>query len=89
MWAAAVIVSALVGVALAWWSVALGFTFFLVPIVFCELLLFGAIHLLRLGRSPEGDLRETEGDWQMDWRYPRLERSRQGQAGRAPERRPA
>ena len=41
MWAAAVIVSALVGVALVSWSVTLGFTFFVLPILFCELVLLG------------------------------------------------
>ena len=60
MWAAAVIVSAFVGLALSWWSVALGFTFFVLPIVFCELILFGVLYLLRLALSPEGGAQETE-----------------------------
>ena len=44
---AAGIVGALVGAGLIWWSVALGFTFFVLPIVVSEFLLVGALYLLR------------------------------------------
>lgn len=91
MWAAAGIVGVLVGAGLIWWSVALGFTFFVLPIVVSEFLLLGALYLLRKALCTDEDPRENQREWQTASHYPlggqRQDRGRAGDTARVGARR--